>query len=58
MKASESIPWDRDALERLERIPVLVRGLAKDKIEQAARAVGEARVTAAFMDAQKAKLMR
>lgn len=53
----ESLPWDEAALERLERIPRFVRGMAKDKIEKAAQAAGESRVTVAFMDANKAKLM-
>lgn len=55
---SESkIPWDESALQRLEKIPSFVRGLAKTKIEKAAIAAGETRVTEAFMDANKAKLM-
>jgi len=53
----ESLPWDEDALQRLERIPAFVRPMAKGKIEKAARAAGEARVSAAFMDANKSKLM-
>jgi hypothetical protein len=56
-KTLESIPWDQAALERLERIPALVRGMAKDKIEKTAKAAGETRVTVAFMDANKLKLM-
>ena len=55
--STETIPWDEAALERLERIPRFVRGMAKDKIQKAAQAAGEARVTVAFMDANKAKLM-
>jgi len=56
-KTIEKLPWDESALERLERIPAFVRGMAKDKIEKAAKAAGETRVTVAFMDANKAKLM-
>lgn len=55
MKGPESLPWDQAALERLERIPVLVRGRAKDNIERAAKAAGETRVTVAFMEANKPK---
>lgn len=54
---SETLPWDEAALERLERIPRFVRGMAKDKIEKAAQAAGEGRVTVAFMDANRGKLM-
>lgn len=53
----QSIPWDDDALERLEKIPVFVRKMAKSKIEKAARDAGEPKVTAAFLDANKARLM-
>lgn len=56
-KSNETMPWDQAALERLERIPIFVRGMAKDKIEKAAQAAGETRVTVAFMDANKARLM-
>jgi hypothetical protein len=55
--SKESLPWDEDALQRLEKIPPFVRGMAKGKIEKAAKAAGEERVTSAFMDANKAKLM-
>lgn len=55
--AVDPIPWDPEALARLERIPAFVRGMAKGKIEKAAKAAGEPRVTVAFMDANKAKLM-
>ena len=55
--SQESLPWDDEALQRLEKIPSFIRGMAKGKIEKAAKAAGEARVTAAFMDANKAKLM-
>jgi hypothetical protein len=54
---TEYIDWEQAALERLEKIPRFVRAMAKSKIEQAARAAGEATVTVAFMDANKAKLM-
>lgn len=53
----QSIQWDEDALKRIEKIPAFVRNMAKSKIEKAAIAAGEARVTVAFLDANKAKLM-
>ena len=55
--SNEEFPWDDDALKRLENIPSFVRGMAKKKIEKAAQAAGQSRVTAEFMDANKAKLM-
>lgn len=55
--SNESMAWDDDALARLEKIPAFVRKMAKSKIEKAARESGESRVTSAFMDANKARLM-
>jgi len=55
--SENTIPWDEDALERLEKIPSFVRNMAKNKIEKAAVAAGETRVTQTFIDANKAKLM-
>jgi hypothetical protein len=53
----QSIGWDEEALKRIEKIPAFVRNMAKAKIEKAALAAGEGRVTVAFLDANKAKLM-
>lgn len=55
--SDKSLPWDDDALQRLEKIPSFVRGMVKGKIEEAALAAGEPRVTSEFMDANKARLM-
>lgn len=54
---NEELPWDEDALKRLENIPGFVRGMARKKIERAAQAAGETRVTAEFMETNKSKLM-
>ena len=55
--SEQTIPWDEDALQRLEKIPSFVRGMAKRKIEKAAIAAGEERVTAAYMEQNRTKLM-
>jgi len=55
--SNESLAWDEDALKRLEKIPSFVRNMARAKIEKAAREAGESRVSSAFMDANKARLM-
>ncbi|HLC18070.1 MAG TPA: PCP reductase family protein [Thermodesulfobacteriota bacterium] len=48
---SESkLVWDDEALKRLEKIPVFVRKMAQGKIEKAAEALGEARITVELMD--------
>lgn len=53
----QAIQWDDDAIKRIEKIPAFVRNMAKSKIEKAALAAGEERVTVAFLDANKSKLM-
>ena len=53
----QNIPWDDEALKRVEKIPAFVRNMAKSKIEKAAIAAGQEKVTADFLDANKAKLM-
>lgn len=53
----QSIQWDEAALKRIEKIPAFVRNMAKSKIEKAAIAAGEDKVTVEFLDANKAKLM-
>lgn len=54
---NESLPWDEEALKRLEKIPLFVRKMAKNKIEEAAKAAGETKVSVEFIVANKAKLM-
>lgn len=53
----ETLPWDDAALLRLDKMPSFVRSMAKGKIEKAAKEAGESRVTVAFLDASKGKLM-
>jgi hypothetical protein len=55
--SNDTLEWDEDAQQRLERIPSFVRNMARARIEKAAREAGESRITAAFMDANKARLM-
>lgn len=55
--SEQTLPWDEDALQRLDKIPSFVRNMAKAKIERAAKEAGEAKVTAEFLDTNKSKLM-
>lgn len=55
--SEQAIQWEEDALKRIEKIPAFVRNMAKSKIEKAAIAAGEEKITVAFLDANKAKLM-
>ena len=56
--SNNSLPWEEEALKRLDKIPSFVRNRAKHKIEQAAIDAGESSVTVAFMDANRDKLMK
>jgi len=53
----QSMAWDEEALKRIEKIPAFVRNMAKSKIEKAAKQAGEEKITVAFLDANRAKLM-
>lgn len=55
--SENAMQWDEEALKRIEKIPAFVRNMAKSKIEKAAIAAGEERITVAFLDENKAKLM-
>ncbi len=44
-----SLPWDDDALERVQRIPDFVRPMVQKEIERHTKAAGETRVTAALV---------
>lgn len=48
--SENELAWDDEAIEKLEKIPSFVRKMVKGKIEKAARAMGETRVTAELMD--------
>ena len=55
--SDQNMPWDEEALKRIEKIPAFVRNMAKSKIEKAAKEAGEEKITAEFLDANKARLM-
>lgn len=52
-----ALAWEEEALKRLEKIPVFVRGMAKGKIEKAAQEAGLTTITTEFMDKIKDKMM-
>lgn len=52
-----NLVWDDEALEKLENVPVFVRSMAKGKIEKAALAMGETRITAELVDRIKKEEM-
>ncbi len=51
------IEWDEAALRRLKRAPFFVRGMAKRRVEQAAREEGVGRITVEFMERIKRREM-
>ncbi len=55
--SDKALDWDQDALERINRAPFFVRKMAKAKVEKAARALGETRVTAELLDRIKREEM-
>lgn len=55
---SESdIEWDPEAEERINKAPVFVRKMARGKVEKAARALGEKRITVELMEKIKKQEM-
>ncbi len=44
------VVWDEKALEKLEKVPVFIRKMVKGKVEKAALAKGESKITADLMD--------
>lgn len=55
--SNTALSWEEEALKRLEKIPVFVRGMAKGKIEKAAQEAGITTITTEFMDKIKDKMM-
>ncbi len=53
-----TVEWDDDALTKLENVPVFVRKMVKGKIEKAAIAKGETKITAELMDIIKSEEMQ
>lgn len=51
------ITWTKEAEERLQKIPVFVRPMAKKGIENMARKQGITVIDGAMMDKAKSKLM-
>lgn len=55
-KDPEGLPWSAEALERLEKIPELVRPMARRGIEQWARSEGRPMVTESVLDEARGEL--
>ena len=55
--SKENLEWDAEALQRLNKAPFLVRKMARAKVEKAARAKGETRITVDLLERVKNKEM-
>ena len=56
-KEEAVITWTKEAEERLQKVPVFVRPMAKKGIEKMARKQGITVIDAEMMDKAKSKLM-
>jgi len=54
---SDELEWDAEAEERLKRAPFFVRGMARRKVEKAALALGEKRISVELMEKIKQQEM-
>jgi len=53
--STESPTWDDEALKKMEKAPFFIRKFAKSKVEKAAIAEGETRITAEFVEKVRQK---
>lgn len=51
----ENLIWEQEALEKIEKAPFFIRKFAKNKVEKAAIAQGENRITAEFVEKVRQK---
>ena len=47
--------WDDEALKKIEQAPFFIRKIAKNKVEKAALAQGETRITVDFVEQVRQK---
>ena len=53
--STENLTWDDEALQKIEKAPFFIRKLAKNKVEKAAIAQGETRITVEFVEKVRQK---
>jgi len=53
--SAEVLSWDDEALKKIEKAPFFIRKLAKTKVEKAAIAQGETRITVEFVEKVRRK---
>ena len=53
--STENLTWDDEALKKIEKAPFFIRKFAKNKVEKAAIAQGETRITVEFVEKVRQK---
>jgi hypothetical protein len=53
--STNTLTWDDEALKKIERAPFFIRKIAKNKVEKAALAQGETRITVDFVERVRQK---
>jgi hypothetical protein len=53
--STEKPIWEDEALKKLEKAPFFIRKIAKNKVEKAAIAKGESRITLEFVEQVRQK---
>lgn len=56
-QAATEVSWKADALERLERAPIFLRGMVRRLAEKKARELGYVEITGAILDQFKSQMM-
>jgi len=55
--AESDLVWDPEAEARINKAPIFVRKMARGKVEKAARALGEKRITVELLERIKKQEM-
>lgn len=55
--SKDEFEWDADAEKRINKAPLFVRKIARRKVEKAAKALGEKRITVELVEKIKKKEM-
>lgn len=55
--SKEKLVWEEEALKKIEKAPIFIRKIAKNKVEKVALSKGETRITAEFVEQVRQKTM-
>lgn len=54
--STDKLTWDEEALKKIDQAPFFIRKIAKNKVEKAATAQGETRITVEFVEQVRQKV--